>query len=75
MTNKSSTPQPQTPTGFTPKEAAHQLGITGKALRRAIRKGKLEAVKVSGRWYIDPKVLNAYKEAREKASEEADSAE
>lgn len=63
-------PKPQTPASYTPKEAALLAGITGKALRRAIRKGKLEASKVSGRWYISSKTLSKYLASREVKSEE-----
>lgn len=62
-------PTPQTPSGFTPKEAAHIVGITGKALRRAIRKGSLEANKVSGRWYISPRTLTKYLASRKAKAE------
>ena len=64
MTKQQATPN-SSRSGSTPKEAAHTLGITGKALRRAIRKGKLTAVKTSGRWYISPKALAEFKAARE----------
>lgn len=75
MSKAKESPKMETPQGFTPKEAAFQLGITGKALRRAIRKGKLEAQKVSGRWYISPENLSTYKATREAKQEEAKSAE
>jgi excisionase family DNA binding protein len=72
--NKVQEVAPQVPQGFTAKEAAHILSITGKSLRRMIRKGRLEAVKFSGRWYISPETLAEFKAAREKAAEEKEEA-
>ena len=62
-------------TGFTPKEAALKLtdqgsSITAKQIRRALRKGKLQATQISGRWYISSKDLTKF--AKEKEAKPAE---
>jgi len=68
MPAKVSVPKPSTPQGYTAKEAAHIIGVSGKSFRRMIRKGKVEAIKFSGRWYISPKALAEFNKAREEAN-------
>jgi len=61
-------------TGYSPKEAAKILTeagfpISGKQIRRALRKGTLKATQLSGRWYIPRKNLTTFSKARAKAQE------
>lgn len=46
---------------FTPAEVANQTGVTGHAVRLAIREGRLPATKIDGRWQISPADLVAYR--------------
>ncbi|KPK91461.1 MAG: hypothetical protein AMJ88_13700 [Anaerolineae bacterium SM23_ 63] len=63
---------------LTPAEAAVQLKVSDRALRKAIRGGAVQAVKVGGRWYISQLEVigvKAQMDADAKAAEEAAKAE
>lgn len=46
---------------LTTGSAAEQLGITDRAIRKAIRDGRLRATQVDGKWLIDPEDLKHYR--------------
>lgn len=54
--------KPETPEGYTPKEAAAVVAAAGfptdgKKIRRLLRKNQLDGVQFSGRWYIPVKAV------------------
>ena len=54
----------QARTWATSAEAARQLGVTQRAVLKAIDTGKLAASKVDGRWQIQPEDLTHYRNNR-----------
>ena len=48
-------------------DVAHRLAISERAVKRLIATWKLDAVKVAGKWRIEPKAVDAYLAAQRKA--------
>lgn len=51
---------PARPAGFTTRTLAADLGITPRAVRAAIERGDLVAVKRAGRYFIAPDAVDAF---------------
>jgi excisionase family DNA binding protein len=43
-------------------EAAHRVGLSPRALRRAVNEGRLQGEQVGGRWLVRPEALDDYAE-------------
>lgn len=48
------------PTGYSTADAAARLGITPRAVRKAVSEGRLEATEFVGRYFIDPAAIDNY---------------
>lgn len=52
--------EPRQPAGYTTDTLAAELGITPRAVRAAIERGDLRAVKRAGRYFIAPDAVEAF---------------
>lgn len=61
-------PQPEPPassagmngSGYSTEDAAARLGISARAVRKAITEGRLEATEFAGRYFIAPTAIETY---------------
>jgi excisionase family DNA binding protein len=53
------------------EDAASWLGVCAETVRRDIKAGKLPAIKMGGRWKVDPIVLADFLETRQVAARTA----
>lgn len=49
---------------YTPDEVAIQMRVGVHVIRRLLRNGELQGVKIGGRWKVPPSAIEAYLKAR-----------